>query len=349
MSNTSPIECSSPIRAIDPALLSLPSTPASTALPTHIPDSETREWLAELPEPFESHFYTSLAETSQSTIQSPCIEITDLYQTSHFRALPDATRSAAQSPRAPSTGELNPIRAYSQPPEEIPPPNSPPRPRRSQHPYPAAQFRHLQKQTSQPYARPSGNRSLRSLAPTSAPTPKPSASVRQYLPNEPSTPSNDSALPSSGNNLSTSKETFLAASRSHETSTSISIADQVSQIKEAVSSLQTFISHAFSAAENDPARKDVERARHTARQHNHTLTELHEFLTPLPFHAGALPSAVAPPITGDELRRMNHAALDALLDAYDVAFSPGMFLWEKKGLYLRFVGAGRGLMHRVLD
>lgn len=38
-----------------------------------------------------------------------------------------------------------------------------------------------------------------------------------------------------------------------------------------------------------------------------------------------------------------------LLDLYDLPFVPTMFLFEKKATYLRFVGASRALMHRVLD
>ncbi len=38
-----------------------------------------------------------------------------------------------------------------------------------------------------------------------------------------------------------------------------------------------------------------------------------------------------------------------LLDLYDLPFVPTMFLYEKKAIYLRFVGASRALMHRVLD
>ncbi|MCJ1376925.1 hypothetical protein MMC17_000015 [Xylographa soralifera] len=343
MSDTSRIERGSPIRAINPALLSLPSTPVSAASPVHGPDSQASDWLQDLSEPLQSIFYTSLAETSKPDPYSPSIAFTELYQTRHFRARPDTTRSAAQSPSAPATDKFSQNRAHSQPPEEVSRTDTPPQPRLPRHPYPAAQFRHLQKQTSHPYARPSSNRPLRALAPTSAPTLGSPASIPQLLPTKPNTHSTSSTLPPSSN------DTFLPASRSPETSTSISISNQVQQIQEAVSSLQKYLSQAFSSAEADSARTDVESARHTARQHNHTLTELHEFLTPLPVHAGALRSAIPLPITGAELRRLDHAALDALLDAFDVAFSPGMFLWEKKGLYLRFVGAGRGLMHRVLD
>jgi len=43
------------------------------------------------------------------------------------------------------------------------------------------------------------------------------------------------------------------------------------------------------------------------------------------------------------------AGITRLLDAYDLPFIPTMFLYEKKAIYLRFVGASRALMHRVLD
>ncbi|MCJ1431340.1 hypothetical protein MMC27_000691 [Xylographa pallens] len=343
MSNTSPDKDMSPVRAIDPALLSLPSTPASTVSCAPLPDSEPCDWLSELPDPFQSQLYTSLTETPILEPHLPSTFFTELYQTDNFRARPDATRSAAQSPRAPITAEFSQTRAHTQPPEEVSPLISPPRPPRPRHPYPLAQLRQLQKQTSHPYARPSGNRSLRIVAPTSAPTLRSSATIPQFPQTAPNIRATAPTPPRSRNN------TFLPASRSPETSTSISIANQVQQIQEAVSSLQTFLSQAFQPTDDDPFREAIETARRTARQHNHALTELHEFLRPLPTHAGAFSSVTPPPITGEELRRLSHTTLNALLDAYDVAFSPGMFLWEKKGLYLRFVGAGRGLMHRVLD
>ncbi|MCJ1391599.1 hypothetical protein MMC18_004463 [Xylographa bjoerkii] len=349
MSDISPVDRSSPIRAINPALLSLSSTAATAVLPAQISDPEACDWLRDLPEPSQSHFYTSSAESPQSEIQSPHLDFTELYRTSYLKALPDATRSAAQSPRAPFTDEFSQNRAHSQPPEELPAADSPPRPRRPRHPYPPAQFKQLREPPSHPYARASGNRPSRSLAPTSAPTLGSSATVARYPGNEPNTLSKDSILPLNANGRSITNNTILPACRFRETSISIDIENQVTQIKAAVSTLQSFLSQAFNPPDDDPTREDVETARHTARQHNHTLTELHEFLTPLPVHAGSLHSDVPPPITGEELRRLDHAALNSLLDAYDIAFSPGMFLWEKKGLYLRFVGAGRGLMHRVLD
>lgn len=38
-----------------------------------------------------------------------------------------------------------------------------------------------------------------------------------------------------------------------------------------------------------------------------------------------------------------------LLNLYDIPYVSTMFLYEKKELYLRFIGASRVLMHRVLD
>ncbi|MCJ1281610.1 hypothetical protein MMC26_000930 [Xylographa opegraphella] len=335
MSDRSPLGPGSPLLAIDPALLSLPSTPASTA---HVQDPEACDWLHELAEPFQSHFYPRSAETA----------FAEAYQTSHFTALPDATRSAAQSPNAPFAQNFSHARAHSQPPEEVSRPDSTPPPRRPRHPYPPAQLRQLQKQSSHPYARPSAHRPLRSVAPTSAPTPEPPAAIPQLPPRTPTSRPSTSTAPRSTVPPNATNP-FLPPTRTPETSTTLSITTQVHQLSAALSALQTFLTHAFAPPSTCPTRDAIETARHTARQHNHTLTELHEFLTPLPVHAGAAAAAVAPPITGEELRGLDHAALDALLDAYDVAFSPGMFLWEKKALYLRFVGAGRGLMHRVLD
>lgn len=41
--------------------------------------------------------------------------------------------------------------------------------------------------------------------------------------------------------------------------------------------------------------------------------------------------------------------VDRALDVYDVPFVPTMFLVEKKMLYLKFLGANRVVMHRILD
>lgn len=41
--------------------------------------------------------------------------------------------------------------------------------------------------------------------------------------------------------------------------------------------------------------------------------------------------------------------MDHILDLYEIPFVPTMFLGEKKMLYLRFLGAGRVVMHRILD
>lgn len=41
--------------------------------------------------------------------------------------------------------------------------------------------------------------------------------------------------------------------------------------------------------------------------------------------------------------------IDHILDVYDIPFVPTMFLVEKKMLYLRFLGANRAVMHRILD
>jgi hypothetical protein len=102
------------------------------------------------------------------------------------------------------------------------------------------------------------------------------------------------------------------------------------------------------------------------------VTELVEPLKALPIcrQAGAVMSPLATPsqapVNGKQIRDMNRkltwcemiwipadgtadSTLDSLLDVYDLQFFPTMFLYEKKATYLRFIGASRSLMHRVLD
>ena len=43
------------------------------------------------------------------------------------------------------------------------------------------------------------------------------------------------------------------------------------------------------------------------------------------------------------------ARIHRLLDLYGLPYSPDQFLYEKKLLYMRFLGLGQALMHRVLD
>ena len=50
-----------------------------------------------------------------------------------------------------------------------------------------------------------------------------------------------------------------------------------------------------------------------------------------------------------DLGRAADKVVDHILDLYDIPFVPTMFLLEKKMLYLRFLGANRVVMHRILD
>ncbi|KAK3064160.1 hypothetical protein LTS18_009655 [Coniosporium uncinatum] len=90
------------------------------------------------------------------------------------------------------------------------------------------------------------------------------------------------------------------------------------------------------------------------RNANSGLTELDEKLQALPLGDGynstedgrMLPLL---PEDGQAIRDMDHQAVEKALGAYELLFQPRMFLYEKKLLYLRFIGAGRLLMHRILD
>ncbi|MCJ1482436.1 hypothetical protein MMC06_002600 [Schaereria dolodes] len=134
MSERSSKPASSPVAAINPALLSItptaPSTPASSPLLFHTPD----------PVPL----------STQSAVQSP-------RRKSSHEALEARTRS-------------QPLEQYSSPVSPVPRPINPRRPR---HPYPPAQFCQLRERNQSilhhPYSRPTQQRVVRSSAPTSAP------------------------------------------------------------------------------------------------------------------------------------------------------------------------------------
>ena len=101
------------------------------------------------------------------------------------------------------------------------------------------------------------------------------------------------------------------------------------------------------------------------RKENRAKTELDESLLALPTLEGRFPDEHEIPQTGQEIRRLSRMSIiptsqlvaniqadkqiGILLDLYDISFVPSTFLHEKKATYLRFVGAGRALMHRVLD
>jgi len=55
------------------------------------------------------------------------------------------------------------------------------------------------------------------------------------------------------------------------------------------------------------------------------------------------------PGDGRALRNLGGNDIDALLRAYDMPVSPDMFVFEKKLLYLQFIGVSKGLMRLILD
>ncbi|KAL1619821.1 hypothetical protein SLS54_006418 [Diplodia seriata] len=101
-------------------------------------------------------------------------------------------------------------------------------------------------------------------------------------------------------------------------------------------------------ADQPPGMKRLEK-----RNKNFAVTELDGQLEPLPrsmqLETGLedVPWDVPPNAQG--IRNLDHDGITPLLEAYGIPFQPDMFLGQKKELYLRFIGANRTLMHRVLD
>ncbi|TKA62691.1 hypothetical protein B0A49_09115 [Cryomyces minteri] len=96
----------------------------------------------------------------------------------------------------------------------------------------------------------------------------------------------------------------------------------------------------------------LEATRLQKRNKNSAVTELAKKLSPLSLPASTTverESSPCVPKNGQEIKDLDQQATNVLLDLYDIPFVPTMFLYEKKALYLRFIGASRALMHRVLD
>ncbi|KAK6505120.1 hypothetical protein TWF481_007042 [Arthrobotrys musiformis] len=132
-----------------------------------------------------------------------------------------------------------------------------------------------------------------------------------------------------------------------ETTLSLGIMSHLENLEKQISEMRRFVSAGF-AGRDHVRGLDVERQRLASRNYNfQNVTEVNEPFKMLLNSAGAYPSRC--PVNGVELKSLNHEEMDALLDDYDLPFSPALFLHEKQLIYLRFVGANRAVMHRVVD
>ncbi|RVD82583.1 uncharacterized protein DFL_007005 [Arthrobotrys flagrans] len=132
-----------------------------------------------------------------------------------------------------------------------------------------------------------------------------------------------------------------------ETTLSLGVMAHLENLEKQIAEMRRFVSVGF--AERDHVRGfDVERQRLHSRNYNfQNVTEINEPFQILLNSSSAYPSRC--PVNGVELKSLNHEEMDALLDEYDLPFSPGLFLHEKQLIYLRFIGANRAVMHRVVD
>ncbi|EKG20510.1 hypothetical protein MPH_02233 [Macrophomina phaseolina MS6] len=105
--------------------------------------------------------------------------------------------------------------------------------------------------------------------------------------------------------------------------------------------------------EKGEAGRELERKRLEKRNKNFEVVELDEPLEPLPLslplESGLNDAPWDVPTNGRDIRGLDHGSVTALLDVYSIPFQQDMFLSQKKELFLRFIGANRALMHRVLD
>ncbi|EGX47443.1 hypothetical protein AOL_s00083g379 [Orbilia oligospora ATCC 24927] len=132
-----------------------------------------------------------------------------------------------------------------------------------------------------------------------------------------------------------------------ETTLSLGVMAHLENLEKQIAEMRRFVSAGF--AKKDHVRGlDVERQRLHSRNYNfQNVTEINEPFQILLNSNGTFPSRC--PVNGVELKSLNHEEMDALLDEYDLPFSPALFLHEKQLMYLRFIGTNRAVMHRVVD
>lgn len=158
-----------------------------------------------------------------------------------------------------------------------------------------------------------------------------------------------------------------------ETTLSLGIMEQLDNLEKQIVEMRRFVASGF--AKRDNLRSwDIESSRLMARNINYDqVTEISEAFRMLLRSDGQVPERC--PLNGVELKNLTRmkpsimrlsistentltnvshvvfldSEIDALLDEYDLPFDPSMFLHEKQLIYLRFIGANRALMHRVVD
>ncbi|MCJ1412487.1 hypothetical protein MMC19_006581 [Ptychographa xylographoides] len=217
---------SSPVQSINPALLSIPSTPVFHGLPDQSlgTDNDLFNQLQQL---------IKVGDTSIP--------------------FPEATQSALPSPTLDQFDELFQNRAHSQPPEHISPPTAQIRARQYRHPYPPASHRHRQSQGPNAGAPSSSSRPLRPSAPTSFPTPEPPCQTLQDA-RERILREIQARSPASSIEKSKSSTQLLPPS-----SFLLSLQSHMTNIQKAVASMQTFLSQSISSMDDDDSRRAVEK------------------------------------------------------------------------------------------
>ncbi|KAI9695741.1 MAG: hypothetical protein M1836_006108 [Candelina mexicana] len=162
-------------------------------------------------------------------------------------------------------------------------------------------------------------------------------------------------------------ERYIFQNPNPETTLSLGILEYLARLKSECAAMEQFVRTGFSSpvssssSESDESDNDEDQRQRRKfefesiclhnRTHNTThVTELNEPLLALPLLSNtAAEIPIEAPSSAQDVKDMDHSAMDTLLDIYALPFNPSMFLCEKKAIYLRFVGAGRAVMHRVLD
>ncbi|KAK7548024.1 hypothetical protein IWX50DRAFT_705357 [Phyllosticta citricarpa] len=138
-----------------------------------------------------------------------------------------------------------------------------------------------------------------------------------------------------------------------QTTLSLGTLSHIERLQAELDNLKRFVTSGFAQAK-DGMDRDLESKRLELRNMNAGTTELTEPLNALPTSmrkdsVGKFDVPPIAPLNGDEIRALDNNAVVVLLETYKLPFDHEMFLFQKKEVYLKFIGACRELMHKVLD
>ncbi|KAK8232253.1 hypothetical protein HDK90DRAFT_467437 [Phyllosticta capitalensis] len=138
-----------------------------------------------------------------------------------------------------------------------------------------------------------------------------------------------------------------------QTTLSLGTLSHIERLQAELDNLKRFATSGFCQVK-DGMDRDLESKRLELRNMNAGTTELNEPLNAIPSSmrkdsVGKYNIPPLVPLNGEDIKSLDNDGIVALLESYKLPFDKEMFLFQKKEVYLKFIGACRELMHKVLD